>query len=58
MDYQEFPKMLYRKGNASDTITVNSAEEQAELPKRTWFEAPTPSEDGARAASAADDEQG
>lgn len=50
--------MLYRKGSASDTITVNSAEEQAALPKRTWFEAPTPSEDGARATSAADDEQG
>jgi len=51
MDIQEFPKMLYRKGDPAETCIVNSAEDQAALPARIWKEAPTPSEDGAPPAA-------
>lgn len=39
MDFQEFPKMLYKLGNINEQRVVNSAEEEEALGD-DWIDAP------------------
>lgn len=41
MEFQEYPKMLYFKGDVNKAKTVNSAAEEEELGE-DWIDAPIP----------------